>query len=1823
MWAVAGAAGLLTAHGLAAPSAIEVALDALRAGSAGSVEVSRAQATGLVDFLSTRPSSLLIQPLAISVSASQRARSYLEANRDLFIDPASPLELSISKEEGPDEVGQTHVLFQQSIGGVPVRGGEVLVHLTDAGITAVNSQLLPYLAAQVTTPAISAQDALAVARNVLLKSQGPVAATFSTPTLEIIDTGALLARRPGQARLSWYISISGPGLWQLVWVDAGSGELVLAIDQLAQARNRVTYDANDTNTVPATPARTETSAAASVQDVNDAHDYAGNYYNYFFTEHQRDSFDGNGATIISVARFCEPTLTRCPGVMRNAFWDGQRVNYGSGFALEDVVAHELTHALIQKTANLVYANESGALNESYADIFGETIDLTYNVDPTNVKANDSPTVRWLVGEDLAGQSGGFRNMMNPAANGDPGKVTDSSFVCTTADNGGVHTNSGVPNHAYALMVDGGIYNGYSVTGIGLTKAAKIQYRALSRHLTSVSNFRSDVNALYQACSDLVGSSGITADDCAQVMNALLAVEMTTTSCAAAAPPAKPGPVPNPTPDAGASLCPAGAQATSLWLEDFENTAANAWSNTATGLVNHWNGGSGNPPIYFTGHALSGTYSLKATGRLGIGDSTVAMRNSLAVPQNAYLQFAGDFNLETGYDAGVIEYSTDNGSTWNDAGGLISAGRNYNGVIVPGSDNPLAGRQAFTGNSGGYVVSRLNLSSLAGRSVRFRFRAATDSLVASPGWYIDDLQLYSCASNTAPVATAQSLTMAEDTALPFVLSGSDADGNSLTFRVTTPPAHGLLSGTAPSLSYQPQPNFNGQDSLQFVANDGLVDSAPQTISIQVTPVNDPPAAVARTFSGSEDTVVTTTLSGTDVDGDPLTYRLVTQPANGTLSGVAPDLSYNPRANFNGSDSFSFVANDGKLDSAPATITLNIAAVNDPPVAESRNLSTGSGTPLSVQLVASDVEGSPLTFRITASPVNGTLSGSAPNLTYTPNSGFSGTDQFSFVANDGVLDSQPATISIAVAVGNQPPVASAASLTVDEDQSLALTLQASDPENGALTYRITVNPVNGTLSGTPPTLVYQPNANFNGNDRFSFVASDGALDSQPAQVSIVVNAVNDPPVADSFSLAVAAGRAAPLTLTGSDVEGSALSYAVTVQPVHGTLSGTPPALTYTPASAYTGADSLQFTVNDGALTSLPATVSLNVIGGNVPVADAQSLSLLEDATLALTLTGSGGSSRLQYKVTQSPINGTLSGTPPQLSYKPRINFYGSDSMQFIVSDGVLDSLPATISFTVQAVNDAPVVQAISQGIKINTATSVQLLGSDVDGDTLTYRVTANPGHGVLSGTPPVLTYTPETNFAGSDSFRYLANDGSVDSAEATVTITIAQTSPPVADSQVLRTNEDVPLNLRLTAADVNGDPLTFSVLTQPQNGTLSGTPPALVYTPAADFSGKDQFSFNASDGVLNSAPATISIDIAPVNDPPVADNLTLSVMQDTALLVPFSGSDKEGDALTFKAVTSPSHGSLISGAQGMSYRPGVGFVGTDAFTYLANDGDRNSAPASVLITVNPGVTPRDQPPTTAPGITITPTSGLVTTEAGGIASFDIVLDSRPQADVKITLSSSDLTEGRLLQANVIFTPDNWDTPQTVQVMGMTDRQRDGAVAYQIITAPAVSNDTAYNGLDPADVNLTNTEGGQDMVIITPLSGLNTNEFGRSANFTVRLAEPPAAGVILHLQSSDDSEGRIIPDTISFTQNSWDQEQTITVRGVDDNDEDGDVGYSIITEPVESRDARFNGVDPPDISVTNADNDSGRASGGGGALSPWCLLLCLLVRGRFAGRRRFTGC
>jgi hypothetical protein len=344
-----------------------------------------------------------------------------------------------------------------------------------------------------------------------------------------------------------------------------------------------------------------------------------------------------------------------------------------------------------------------------------------------------------------------------------------------------------------------------------------------------------------------------------------------------------------------------------------------------------------------------------------------------------------------------------------------------------------------------------------------------------------------------------------------------------------------------------------------------------------------------------------LSGTDPDGDSLTFFVTVPPNHGSLSGVPPDLLYTPHVDYLGPDVLEFIADDGLLASEPARVEIVVDRLNEPPVAEGQEAVTQEDQSVAIELAGSDPDGDPLTFTLVTSPTNGTLTGTPPSLSYSPNADFTGSDGFIFAAGDGRATAS-AAVDITVTPVNDAPVATATSLATVLDASMAFTLGATDPDGDALTFTLVSLPASGTLSGDPPTMTYTPSPAFSGVDTFEFSVSDAEFTSAPAAVTISVNIPNRPPVAGPQSVTTDEDSALPITLTGSDPDGDALTYAITVPPSFGILTGNAPNLTYVPTSGFSGTDQFSFTVSDGTLVSNAGIVTITVDplpGGPAPL------------------------------------------------------------------------------------------------------------------------------------------------------------------------------------------------------------------------------------------------------------------------------------------------------------------------------------------------------------------------------------------------------------------------------------------------------------------------------------------------------------------------------------------------------------------------------------------------------------------------------------------------
>ena len=475
---------------------------------------------------------------------------------------------------------------------------------------------------------------------------------------------------------------------------------------------------------------------------------------------------------------------------------------------------------------------------------------------------------------------------------------------------------------------------------------------------------------------------------------------------------------------------------------------------------------------------------------------------------------------------------------------------------------------------------------------------------------------SCWLVTAPVFASFAVTLAWDAnpetdLVGYKLSYGTASGTYTnvisTGLVTEISVPNLVEGTTyyfavAAVNAAGAQSLNSNEVSYSFTTSGTV--VPPTVVVpQIT--NQAPVATNESLTVNEDTSLNLVLQGTDTNGDALTYSVVNSPTRGQLTGVAPNLTYSPAPNDYGTDSLTFVVNDGQVTSAVATVLITILPVNDSPVAIAKTVTTAQNSSVTITLDGSDPEGDLLTGLIVTAPTNGTASVTGRQILYTPRVNYSGDDQITFRLNDGGASSADATISITVVppivvvpqITNQAPVATNESLTVNEDTSLNLVLQGTDTNGDALTYSVVNSPTRGQLTGVAPNLTYSPAPNDYGTDSLTFVVNDGQVTSAVATVLITILPVNDSPVAIAKTVTTAQNSSVTITLDGSDPEGDLLTGLIVTAPTNGTASVTGRQILYTPRVNYSGDDQITFRLNDGGASSADATISITVVAPTI--------------------------------------------------------------------------------------------------------------------------------------------------------------------------------------------------------------------------------------------------------------------------------------------------------------------------------------------------------------------------------------------------------------------------------------------------------------------------------------------------------------------------------------------------------------------------------------------------------------------------------------------------
>lgn len=866
---------------------------------------------------------------AAAPDAEQAATDFLNAYSGLFGigDPARELRLV---RTDADALGGQRLTYAQEYQGVPVFAASLKAHFDALGrLRVLNGVTVPDVAVDA-RPRRTAEEAGRVALARVQGQKGDGLAVRET-TLFVYRTG-LVQGVAGSNVLAWRVEVgNGVDVREFVFVDAQTGKFVdqqtgIHDDMFRRAYNGLNLPAVPPS-YPASPFWVEGDAfPTAVTEANNMLLASVETYDLFFKAFAFDSWDGSGAIMDQIFN----RGYGCP----NASWNGVFISFCPGFTTDDITAHEWGHAYTERTHGLIYAWQPGALNESYSDIWGETIDrinargtndpapprtadgslcssftafpvfytvnspasiaadyaagaaqfgpaltstgvtgdLVYTVpangctpitnavagqvalidrgvcafaikvknaqnagatavviadnaggdavagmagaDPTVVipsvrvsqntgillkntllsspvngtlrsetPAATDPSNRWLIGEDVI-PGGASRDMWNPTCHGNPGKVTDTEYFCGTGDQGGVHTNSGVPNHAFALLVDGGSYNGQTIGALGLVKAAHIYFRAQAVYQHPATNFAEHADAIEQSCADLAAAgtdltdlltglpSGqvITAADCAEVAKAALAVQLRT-------PPTQCGFQPllaqNP-PD----RCEAGTEPVDIFTDGFDADPIGAWTVTHTAVSasfteRDWQWVTGLPDAR-PGNALFAVDPPFGTCTPAGDESGVLHATSplITLPPGAdapRLTFEHWVATEPFFDGGNLSVSVNDGA-WQLVAPENFTFNPYNltlATLAEGSTNPLAGQPGFSGSDDGAVDgtwgrSHVNLApyATAGDTVRLRWDLGTDGCGGTFGWLLDDPTVYACVPDDKPSVSIGDVTVTE-------------------------------------------------------------------------------------------------------------------------------------------------------------------------------------------------------------------------------------------------------------------------------------------------------------------------------------------------------------------------------------------------------------------------------------------------------------------------------------------------------------------------------------------------------------------------------------------------------------------------------------------------------------------------------------------------------------------------------------------------------------------------------------------------------------------------------------------------------------------------------------------------------------------------------------------------------------------------------------------------------------------------------------------------------------------------------------------------------
>ncbi|MBX7050473.1 MAG: tandem-95 repeat protein [Flavobacteriales bacterium] len=834
------------------------------------------------------------------------------------------------------------------------------------------------------------------------------------------------------------------------------------------------------------------------------------------------------------------------------------------------------------------------------------------------------------------------------------------------------------------------------------------------------------------------------------------------------------------------------------------------------------------------------------------------------------------------------------------------------------------------------------------------------------------------ANDAPIALNDNMSVIEDSnGNNYDASSNDLDETpaTLTYDIYATPLHGSANISVDgTITYAPVGNYNGPDYFVIEVCDGFLLCDTSSVYVTVTPSNDPPTSVLDDYYGYEDEIISGTLDNDmDIDGDELTYSLVSSVTGGTFNlNANGTFTFNPSQNYAGYQVITYQVCDPSMACTNGTLNLEVIEINDNPVINADVVSGNEDSILSGNLRTNDIEpdGEEIFYFTVTSPEHGTLDLSDDGVfTYTPDDDWYGQEVVSYYGCDPCSVCFLSTLTLNVQPMNDVPVLANIVINTNEDitYNSNIATNASDIEAEALSFSIITSPQHGTMNLTSVgQLSFVPDFNYNGPDLATYAVCDASGGCDTANVSIVVAAVNDPPVAsDMDEFLIEDGILNGAINTVVDIDDVVLHYAMISPPMHGTMlvndDGT---FTYEPADNYNGIDFITFEAcdDDGACDAAVLTLSIVTVN-DIPVANDDANVTYENDVLQGSVAENDldvDLENLTYTVVQDALHGEfVLDSNGEYTYTPEANFNGVDEITYMACDATLSCDMAVLTITIFPVNTAPTAGDASFNTNEDVAISNNLNAfiSDVEGGVMEFSTMLQPIHGTLvfniNGS---FTYTPALNYNGPDQFTYQVCDtgDACDQAVVNINISAQNDAPNVADEEEDILEDGAYMgNVAANDSDVENDELTYQLISPPASGnaTMDGAG-NLTYTPIDDFFGDVMMVYEACDAA-DCTQGEIIIHVAPVNDAPVAQNDNYSALEDVVLNANVSMNDTDIDDVTlnYTLISDVSNGTLNLALNGsFSYLADQNFNGNDSFTYQVCDNGDLCSTAVVNIVVD---------------------------------------------------------------------------------------------------------------------------------------------------------------------------------------------------------------------------------------------------------------------------------